>query len=374
MPDAFPVAFNAHDRFLVTAGGRIVVITQDGSVFGHDVNGTTVGPAFAFDGSKVAFNGPADRFVVASGNRLVVITQDGSVFGHDVSGTTIGSPFPFRGSKVAFNGPADRFVAAMADLLLVTTYTGGAFAHRVVGDEVLPAQPMNTVPPFPRTLQFRLRFFREHASTDGATGGANDEVFIGAVAADSAAVTVGPDGKPQVGLVNAPHVGDASANPVRNAWRQNPHVLASFDLHRPGDWPRSYTVTLLLVEEDSADLASAFTKLYEMVGAEVRQAIVKAATSSGAALAGAVLGSAVPGIGTVVGPAVGGLAGSAFDALVNAVREGLANDVFTPIPLVLTIDNPFAAGAHPAVGREQTLTVAERGAKYEILHDWHIVP
>src|SRR5262245_21081182 len=91
---------------------------QDGNVFGHEVTGKTIGQAFKFDGSKVAFNAPAERFVVTMGNRIVVIAQDGNVFGHDVgiaglARNTIGQAFKFDGSKVAFNAPAERFVVTV---------------------------------------------------------------------------------------------------------------------------------------------------------------------------------------------------------------------------------------------------------------------
>src|SRR5687768_16531598 len=50
--------------------------------------------------NKIAFN-PQDRFVMAVGNRIAVITQDGSVFGHEVSGHHSGEAFKFTGSKAA---------------------------------------------------------------------------------------------------------------------------------------------------------------------------------------------------------------------------------------------------------------------------------
>jgi hypothetical protein len=40
------VAFNPQDHFVVTMGNRILVIVNDGGVFGHDLAGTTIGPAF----------------------------------------------------------------------------------------------------------------------------------------------------------------------------------------------------------------------------------------------------------------------------------------------------------------------------------------
>ncbi|MGW1768154.1 hypothetical protein ACWCQL_29430 [Streptomyces sp. NPDC002073] len=133
----FPVAFNGSvDRFVVTMGNRIIVTTQNGGVFGHDINGNTVGPGFAFGGSKVAFNGAVDRFVATMGNRIMVFTQNGSVFGHDVSGNTIGNGFGFAGSKVAFNGAVDRFVATMGNRIMVFTQNGSVFGHDVSGNTI----------------------------------------------------------------------------------------------------------------------------------------------------------------------------------------------------------------------------------------------
>jgi hypothetical protein len=73
-------------------GNRILVITNSGAVFGHDLTGTKIGPAFRLAGPPVAFN-PQDHFVVTMGNRILVIVNDGHVFGHDLAGTTIGPAF-----------------------------------------------------------------------------------------------------------------------------------------------------------------------------------------------------------------------------------------------------------------------------------------
>ena len=55
-----------------------------------------MGGAFGFGGSKVAFNGAADRFVFTMGNRFIVTRQDGTAFGHDVVGSTVGPAFPMN--------------------------------------------------------------------------------------------------------------------------------------------------------------------------------------------------------------------------------------------------------------------------------------
>jgi hypothetical protein len=195
----------------------------------------------------------------------------------------------------------------------------------------------------PSALQFRLRFFLEHQSTDSGLQGANDEVYLSAIGADSSAVTVGPDRQPAVDLIHAPPIGDVSADEVRDCWRNNPFIFIGFDLRRPGDWPRTYTVTLLIVEHDNGDLAHDFDQLLARVGGKIREAIVNAAAVASAALAGAAIGSAIPGIGTTVGAAVGALTSIAYDELIPAIQAGLADDIFKPIPITLTIAKPWLA-------------------------------
>ena len=67
----------------------------------------------------------------------------------------------------------------------------------------------------PSRLQFRLRNFFEHKSTDSGGQGADDEIFLSAVGTDSAAVLIGPDHKPTVDLVQAERIGDVSEDRVR---------------------------------------------------------------------------------------------------------------------------------------------------------------
>jgi hypothetical protein len=58
-------------------------------------------PVFQFSGAKIGFN-PQDRFMMALGNTLVVVTQDGSVFGADLTATfdsgSLTSDLPLGGS------------------------------------------------------------------------------------------------------------------------------------------------------------------------------------------------------------------------------------------------------------------------------------
>jgi hypothetical protein len=113
----------------------LVVIRQDGLVFGADVVPGSPGqeriiqPVFQFSGPKIGLN-PEDRFVVAMGKRLVVIRQDGLVFGADIVGRTIQPVFQFTGARIGFN-PEDKFMVAHGNQLIVVRQDGLVFGARV---------------------------------------------------------------------------------------------------------------------------------------------------------------------------------------------------------------------------------------------------
>lgn len=227
----------------------------------------------------------------------------------------------------------------------------------------------------PSRLQFRLRYFAEHESTDSGLQGGSDEVYVSAIGTDSAGVHFGPDGKPAAEEIRAQPVGDVSDDSVRNAWRNDPYVLLDFDLSRPGDWPRTYTATLLLVESDNESTGRSFDELYDKVGEVIRGAVVSAAIGATTAI-GAAIGSVVPGVGTAVGAAVGALAGAAsaaYGEIVAAVRSGLGNEIFTPRSMVLAVPDPALIRQQPEVGRERTERIEESGAVYDLVYDWHVV-
>ncbi|MFF7534128.1 hypothetical protein ACFZB2_34175 [Streptomyces bobili] len=221
----------------------------------------------------------------------------------------------------------------------------------------------------PKRLQFRLLGFRELASTDTS----NDEVWMAASGLDSSAVTSDKDKKPVVDLIQAPMIGDVSDNRVRGPWAKNPHVLIDFDLQRPGDYPRTYTTTLFIVEENEGELGKAFDELRAKTGGKIREVVQKAATTAATTTVGAAIGSAIPGIGTAVGAAVGALAGVAFDALADAISAALNDEIFPPVPLTLTVPDPALVAGQGGVGVTQTQVVKKGGAHYEIDYDWHVV-
>jgi hypothetical protein len=220
-------------------------------------------------------------------------------------------------------------------------------------------------------MQFRLRHFLEHESTDGGLNGADDEVYLAALGVDSGAITFGAGGVPNVPTYISPSIGDVTDDAVRGPWAETPFVLVDWDLANTGtDYPRTFTATLLIVEHDNGDLAVAFDKLVDQVGGKLRESVVDAASKGGAAAVGAVVGSSIPGIGTAVGDAVGALAGDGFDIVVDAIRNGLRDDVFTPVALTLEVKEP---GSFDGLETEQVVHIRQFGAHYEMGYDWHAV-
>jgi hypothetical protein len=86
------VAANPQDKRVLVMGNRIMVNTNDGGVFVHDITGNTIGAPFQLSGPPVAAN-PQDKWVLVMGNRILVIVNEGKVFAHDITGNTISTPF-----------------------------------------------------------------------------------------------------------------------------------------------------------------------------------------------------------------------------------------------------------------------------------------
>ena len=70
--------------------------------------------------------------------------------------------------------------------------------------------------------------------------------------------------------------------------------------------------------------------------------------------------------------AVGALAGAAYDGIIWAIKDGLGNDVFTPVPVQLTVDDPNLIRQHPGIGGSHTVDIREMGAWYTIEYDWFL--
>jgi hypothetical protein len=247
----------------------------------------------------------------------------------------------------------------------------GSFMY-LVGHRGPPPPP--PPPPLPARLQFRLRYFVEHESTDNFLQGANDEVWVSAIGTDSAQLVLGHNNAAQLDTITGPTVGDVSDDAIRDPWQEEPFPIIEFDLRRPSGWPRTFAVTLLIVEEDNEQVGESFEQLEAQVGDTIKSEVERMATAAAASIAGAAIGSLLPGAGTAVGAAIGALGGAAYDLIIAEIQAGLDNEVFTPQTLMMQVPNAAALGRGLGdVGQPQLLSVNEHGASYDIEYDWHLV-
>jgi hypothetical protein len=137
------IGYNPWDRFMVALGNTIFVITQDGSVFGAWVDfpgQADVRPVMQYAGpNTIGFN-PQDRFMVGLENTLFVITQDGSVYGADVLGQSVGPVVQYGGPHTIGYNPSDQFMVGLwgdrgwlgkEDALFVIQQDGSVFSAAV---------------------------------------------------------------------------------------------------------------------------------------------------------------------------------------------------------------------------------------------------
>ncbi len=115
------VAARPEDKWVVTHGNQILVITNRGQVFAHTINGNTLEPAFLMSnpGPPVAAN-PQDKYVLVSGDKILVITDLGDLFKHELTSTGIGPFRPLPGAQLA-TGAHDKWVVAVGERIFVLT-------------------------------------------------------------------------------------------------------------------------------------------------------------------------------------------------------------------------------------------------------------
>src|SRR5262249_26988682 len=97
-----PVAANPQDKWVLVKGSQIVVITEEGRVFAHEITITTVDRAIELTppSVRVAAN-PQDKWVVVMGSRIMVGTKE------DVFRPPRLDGHPLGRSEGAFSGFAD---------------------------------------------------------------------------------------------------------------------------------------------------------------------------------------------------------------------------------------------------------------------------
>ena len=137
---------DVHNRFIVALSRpqpTLILIKDDGSVFGAEITGQNIGPVFQYGGARIGYN-VQDRFMVAlsSPPTLIVITEDGGVFGAEIVGRDIGPVFQFTGARIGYH-VQDRFMVALNSensppTLIVITEDGGVFGAEIANHNIEP--------------------------------------------------------------------------------------------------------------------------------------------------------------------------------------------------------------------------------------------
>lgn len=139
---------DVHNRFIVAISQprpTLILIKDDGSVFGAEISDQNIGPVFQYSGARTIGYNVQDRFMVALSQpqpTLIVITEDGGVFGAEIAGRDIGPVFQFTGARIGYH-VQDRFMVALDSensppTLIVITEGGGVFGAEIADHNIEP--------------------------------------------------------------------------------------------------------------------------------------------------------------------------------------------------------------------------------------------
>ena len=130
-----PVAARSLDKWLLTHGNDLLVVTEDGHVFAHLVDGFVhaARELGGVDGvaPRVGAN-HGDRWVLVVGDQILVITDKGKVFGHRLEGDIIHVPVELtRVEQNVTGGDRDRWVLGMGNDIVIVTGDGRVVTYAV---------------------------------------------------------------------------------------------------------------------------------------------------------------------------------------------------------------------------------------------------
>jgi hypothetical protein len=188
----------------------------------------------------------------------------------------------------------------------------------------------------PIALELVLYKFNEIASGDSFLQGADDEIFINGVAFDTSELS--PQHTLPTHAINLPS-GDVSDPSVNSVWLSdsNPYVVYRFALGNSGVYPRTCTVQLQVVEEDSEDINETFKKIDEKYRAKLSEEVSKLGAQALGELGNSVAQGSGPVIKEISRTILDAVVPVAFAALADAISSGLANDAFMADPFTMLI-------------------------------------
>jgi hypothetical protein len=121
---------NPIDYALAEDENSVIVITQRGDVFRHDMRRNSIGAAAQIPGAPVGTAGQEQVFMFMVGNQLINVTRAGEIWAHEISRGTIQAPR--RLGRYAITAPAvPRHAFVIGRTVYVISDQGQIFAHDI---------------------------------------------------------------------------------------------------------------------------------------------------------------------------------------------------------------------------------------------------
>jgi hypothetical protein len=151
-------------------------------------------------------------------------------------------------------------------------------------------------------------------------------------------------------------------------------TFVSFNLNRPGPWPRSFSANVFLAERDaSGGFIEFLQKLWEAIGPEVVTIASTLAVAAIAATAGAAIGTELmPLVGTIVGAVIGAVIGLVVGWMLDSLKDDIFQTPEGPIwQFMPTQDTLFPGNSNTTAVELREFSLGS--ARYLMSYYWQLV-
>lgn len=126
-------------------GNRIIWVNQADEVYYQRVHSNRVDRHIRMRGHTVGVRGDQTEYVIPwDNNAILVVTQRGSLYRHQIRNESVGPPEQIQGAPVGTQGQDPVFMFRVANRLINVTQQGEVWAHQV-GNVVSPPQRLGRV-------------------------------------------------------------------------------------------------------------------------------------------------------------------------------------------------------------------------------------
>lgn len=137
-------------------------------------------------------------------------------------------------------------------------------------------------------------------------------------------------------------------------------------------WPRTFVVVLQFIERDNGDLARLFDRIEKVYGDKINELLGEAGVAIGGAAGFWLFGTAGVEAGKELGVYLGEGLKLAHRESARLILAGLSDEIFPPVVLELTIDDPAELKPGSAFSTPRALDLKWPGstAHYGLHYDW----